>query len=207
VKAAIAIAGIVLAGVGALALRVVLEGRAALAEGDAASARQHHADAIAAWESAARWYLPGAPHVDQAYARLVVSARSNRPHALAAWQAVRRAALATESVWTPHSEDLAAANAALARARAIDPDGATAAGADPAAREAWYAAGLARPVRPSTPAVVLAIGGILCWLAGITLVVRRGFDAAGRVVRRPAVVGIAVTLVGIAGWAAGLYNA
>ncbi|HWU88627.1 MAG TPA: hypothetical protein VN253_15260, partial [Kofleriaceae bacterium] len=63
-------AAIVLAAVGALALRVVLEGRAALADGDAAYAAKRPTEAIAAWETAARWYLPGAPHVGEAYARL-----------------------------------------------------------------------------------------------------------------------------------------
>jgi len=52
-KRAVVVAAIVLAGAGSLAVRVILEGRAALAEGDEAHGRQRPADAIAAWETAA----------------------------------------------------------------------------------------------------------------------------------------------------------
>ena len=120
-RRALAIAAVVLAATFALALRAVTAGRAALAEGDAALAARRPADAIAAWEAAARWYLPGAPHVDEAYARLVRLAAAgeeaggtNPRQALAAWRAVRSAARATRSLWTPHAADLAAADAAIA---------------------------------------------------------------------------------------------
>ena len=63
-------AAVIVAALAALGLRVVLEGRAALVEGDAAIADKRPADAIAAWESAARWYLPGAPHVGEVRRRL-----------------------------------------------------------------------------------------------------------------------------------------
>ncbi|MDQ3368636.1 MAG: hypothetical protein M3680_24675, partial [Myxococcota bacterium] len=112
VTRALVIAGIVLAALGALGIRVVLEGRRALAAGDAALSARRTADAIAAWETSARWYLPLAPHVDDAYARLTGLARSDAKHALLAWRAVRRAALATRSLWTPHAGELAEADAA-----------------------------------------------------------------------------------------------
>ncbi len=205
-KRIVAIAGIVIATLCALGIRVALEGKQALAAGDAALSAKRTTEAIAAWETAARWYLPGAPHVDDAYTRLVSVARADEAHALAAWRAVRRAALATRSLWTPHADDLAVANAEIARRSAADPEGAVAGGPDVATREAWHAARLAADLRPGGFATALAILGILCLLAGIGVVVRRGVTDHGRLVRRPALVGAILTVVGLVGWAAGLYN-
>lgn len=206
-KRALIVIAIVVAGLGALAVRVVIEGRGALADGDAALTAKRPLDAIAAWESAARWYLPLAPHVDEAYARLVEFANSDTKYRIAAWRAVRRAATATRSLWQPHADDLAAANTALAKLSAEHPEGAPAAGQNVAERTAFFAARLAEDRRPSRGAAALAILGILSWLAGIGVVVRRGIDAGGRLVRRPALVGIGLSLVGVVAWAAGLYNA
>jgi hypothetical protein len=198
------VAALVLAALGVLAIRVVLEGRGALAEGDEAAAHGRIDDAIAGWESAARWYLPFAPHVDDAYARLIQLAATDHRHALAAWRAVRASALATRSLWTPHADDLLAANAAIAELASRDPEGAVAGGADAAARKAWHADRLARDPRPRPGPVVLAALGIACWLAGIAVFVRRGFDADGALARRSALAGAAVTIVGLAGWLIGL---
>ena len=215
---------VVVAALAALAIRVVVEGRAALAFGDAASkecyrtwdARPAHPPpfdprpcfaAIDAYETAARWYLPLAPHVDDAYARLVELAKSDPKHALAAWRAVRSAALATRSVWTPHADDLAEANAMIVKLSAEHPEGAGAAGQNVAEKTAFYATRYAADPRPQTAMALLAIAGILSWLAGIGIVVRRGIDAGGALVRRPAALGAALTVVGIVAWAVGLYNA
>jgi hypothetical protein len=206
-KRALVIAAIVLAGLGSLAVRAVLEGRAALAEGDAALTARRPADAIAAWETAARWYLPGAPHVGEAYARLVRLASDDPRHALAAWRAVRSAARATRSLWTPHASDLAAADAAIARLSADDPEASLAGGPDHAARVAWHLGELARDPRPRPAAVALACLGIAAWLSGVAWLVRRGMDASGRLVRRPALAATALTLGGLAAWLLGLYTA
>ena len=199
--------GIVVAALGALAVRVVIEGRSALADGDDAIAAKRTSDAIAAWESAARWYLPLAPHVDEAYERLVTLAKSDPKHALAAWRAVRHAALATRSLWTPHGDDLAAANAAIAKLSAEHPEAAGAAGQNVTERTAFYTERLADDPRPSVGMAALAILGILSWLAGIGVIVRRGVNAAGALAKRPALVGAGLVIAGIVGWAVGLYNA
>ena len=187
--------GIALAGVGAIAVRVVLAGNAALAAGDAAitGARgPEPAEAIAAWERAARWYLPFAPHVDAAYDRLEAVG------SLAAARAIRGAALATGT----HEAARRRADAIIAATLAADPRGATAIPA--AERAAWHAARLAADPGTHAP---LAIAGIVLWLAGLAILVARGLDGAGRLVRRPALVGAALTAIGLLGWAAGLYNA
>lgn len=203
-KGALVVIAIIVAGIAALAVRLVGEGRDALAQGDAAAAEGRIGDAIAGWETAARRYLPLAPHVDDAYARLTSLAGREHRHALSAWRAVRSAALATRHLWTPHADELAAANAAIAELASRDPEGAAAAGPDAAARKQLHTERLAGDRRAGTGALLLAIAGIACWLAGIGLVIRRGFDPAGQLARRPALTGAAVSVLGLAAWALGL---
>jgi len=201
------IAAILVAALGALALRVVLEGRAALADGDAAMDRDQPLTAIRAYETAARWYLPLAPHVDDAYDRLRALTKTKQTGAaLAAWRSIRGAARATRSLWTPHAADLAAADTAIAELSARDPD-AGPAGATTGDREAWYRSRLARDVRPSPGAAVLAGLGIAAWVLGAIAFARWGITASGGLARRPALVAAAAILLGLVSWAVGLYNA
>jgi len=200
------IAGVVVAAVAVLSLRVVIEGRAALAEGDAAMAQHHVVDAIAAWETAARWYLPLAPHVDEAYARLGDVAKQ-QPFALVAQRAIRSAALASRTLWQPHADELAAANAAIASLSADDPEAALAGGPDRATRERWHADQLAGDARPHGFFRVLAALGIACWLGGLAWALRRGTTAEGKPVRRPLTIGAGIAMFGLLAWFLGLYNA
>lgn len=201
VKHAIVIGAIVAAVLGALALRVVVEGRAALAAGDAALAGDRPGEAIRAYETAARWYLPLAPHVGDAYGKLRALAASEDPAvALAAWRAIRGAARATQTLWTPHADDLAAADEAIAIRAAAVPGAGT-------PHASWHRERLARDTRPSTGAAVLAALGILAALGGTLVLVRRGMTPAGSLARRPALASGTVILLGVACWAVGLYNA
>jgi hypothetical protein len=193
VKRALVAAGLVVAVLAAVAIRIVIEGRGALAAGDTQLQAKRVTEAIQSYEAAARWYLPLAPHVDEGYARLVKIAEGDPKHAFAAWSAVRRAALATRSLWTPHAADLARANAALVTLSAAHPDAAPAAGPD---KSAFYARVYAEDPRPSTICILLAIAGILSQLAGIAIAVARSPR-----------VGVVLTIAGVVAWAAGLYNA
>jgi len=184
---------IAVAAIGACAVRVVVEGRGALAAGDTAAAEGRIPDAIASWEAAARWYLPAAPHVDAAYARLVALAGANHRHALAAWRAVRSAALATRGLWQPHADDLLAANAQIAELASRDPEGALAAGADATARKAFHVERLGHSTGPAPGGVFLAALGIVAWLTGI-----------GVALRGPVKPGVAVAALGTIGWVIGL---
>lgn len=197
-RTVIGIVAIVVAGVAAVSVRVVLEGRSALADGDAALADHRPSDAIAAWESAARWYLPFAPHVDEAYDRLrdYAKARSS----VAAWRAMRRAALATRTLWQPHAGDLADANAAIANATTVDPERAPGGIAEPEAYAAWQRTLLAHDGRPSTGATLLAILGIVAWLVGMGMLLNRADRKRFRV---PA----AIAALGAVAWVVGLYTA
>ena len=200
------VVAIVVAALAALALRVVIEGRAALARGDKAMAEHHVVDAIAAWQTAARWYLPLAPHVDDAYDRLTEVAK-DRHFALVAQRAIRSAALATRTLWQPHADELAAANAAIAKLSADDPDAALGGGPDHDSRERWHTERLAAEPRPHGFFRVLAILGIACWLGGATWALRRGVDSAGQPVRRPLQIGAGIAFFGLLAWLLGLYFA
>ena len=221
----VVIVGLVLAVLGALAIRVVIEGRAAIGEGDEWMERKQPLRALDAYETAARWYLPLAPHVDEAYDRMRALTKSEEPGvAIAAWRAIRGAARASRSLWTPHAEDLAEADEAIAKLSARDPlAGAIAEGATTTAdREAWHRARLARDGRPSPGAAALASLGIVLWVSGIVVLVRRGLTPGGVLVRRPALdsasdrrpdisrwalgAGVAI-VVGVLCWLVGLYNA
>jgi hypothetical protein len=203
-RRALAALGIAVAVIGVLALRTVLEGRAALAEGDDALAQKRVGDALASWETAARWYFPGAPHVGEAYERLVGFARDPKhgpATRIAAWRAVRSAAHATTSLWTPHADDLAEADAAIAQLSAADPESAPAI-SDPAQKLAWHQTMLAREPRPSLSRAALAVLGILAWIGGIAVVIRRGASRD-----RPTLYAAGFAIAGLLAWAIGLYSA
>jgi hypothetical protein len=206
VRRIVVIAAVVLALFGALAIRVVVEGKRALAAGDDWRARGKPAEAIRAFEASARWYLPLAPHVEDAYDRLRELTKEPAT-ALRAWRAIRSAARATRSLWTPHGDDLAAADAAIAKLAANDPEGAPVDNDSPAAREAWQQARLSRDSRPGLGSAAFAGLGILMWIGGAVVLARRGITEAGRLVRRPALAGAILIVVGLVCWFAGLYNA
>lgn len=195
----------VLAAFAAAAVRTVHEGRAALREGDEWMLRGKPARAAFSYEAAARWYLPFAPHVADAYDKLR-DLTADPTVALAAWRAIRSAALATRTFWQPHARDLADADTAIADAEAADPRAGAGAGDTTRARVAWYRARL-EPVGPHEPAIALAVLGIALWLGGAIALVRRGVDGAGQPIRTPARRALAVIATGLALWALGLYLA
>jgi hypothetical protein len=47
----------------------------------------------------------------------------------------------------------------------------------------------------------------VAWLGGAAALVRRGIDAKGRPVRRPALIAVTAIVLGLACWTLGLYNA
>ena len=95
----------------------------------------------------------------------------------------------------------------IAKLAANDPQGAAVENDSPAARESWHQARLARDVRPGLGAALFAAFGIVLWIAGAVVLARRGISAAGGIVRRPALIGGIMIVVGLVCWFAGLYNA
>ncbi|HWN71651.1 MAG TPA: hypothetical protein VNM90_28635, partial [Haliangium sp.] len=112
--------GLLLAvGLAAVVTRAVWAGSRALANGDAAQQRGEIGQAVDLWRQAARWYVPGASHVEGAYQRLEDLARAAEQRgdvdtALAAWTGVRSSILATRSFYLPHAERLEPANQRIA---------------------------------------------------------------------------------------------
>ncbi len=195
------IAVIVIAVIGVVSLRAVISGRSALGDGDDWILRGKTAEAIRSYEAAARWYVPLAPHVDTAYAKLRTLTAG--PDALLAWRAIRSAARATRSLWQPHAGDLAEADAAIARLAARDPEAGAGAGATIEDREAWHRARLSEDVRASRGPAVLAGLGIVMLLAGAILLVRPSKPTGGKSRLAP----VMTVALGTVCWLVGLYNA
>ena len=99
----------------ALSTRVVLEGQSELAQSDTAFDAGNLRPALEHARRSATLYVPGAPHVDRAYERLIAIAlgaeAAGQPKtAFLAWQGVRSAALESRHVWLSHPAELERAN-------------------------------------------------------------------------------------------------
>ena len=207
------VAVVVVACLGVVVTRAILDGRAALADGDAAAAAGDHAEAIHQWRRAARWYVPLAPHVGEAYDRLEELARAaeaggDRDTALAAWEGVRSSVMATRSFYTPYADRLDTANARIAELRAATAEDAAAAPRQSQAeRAAWHLELLRRDDSPSVGWSVIALLGFAAWIGGGLLFALRGITADDRLVPRTAAwAGVAVA-AGLVVWMIGLYKA
>jgi hypothetical protein len=227
--------GLLLAvGLAAVVTRAVWAGSRALANGDAAQQRGDLAQAVDLWRQAARWYVPGASHVEAAYQRLEELARAAEQRgdidtALAAWTGVRSSILATRSFYLPHAERLEPANQRIAvlmaaRERALA-SGASGAGApavpdapdpgDASARPlpadasgdpaaAWHYERLAPVPGPSVAWSVLALLGFATWLAGGLIFALRGVTHDDRLVPRTAAYAGILVAAGLVLWLLGL---
>jgi hypothetical protein len=206
--------------------RAVWAGARALANGDAAEQRGEFALAIDLWRQAARWYVPGATHVDAAYERLDALARASEARgdldtALAAWRGVRSSILATRSFYLPHAERLEPANrriavimAALERAPARGAGDATTAPAivlpDDIGDDAgavWHHQRLAPVPGPSPFWSLVAILGFATWLTGGLVFALRGVTPDDRLVPRTAAYAGILVACGLLIWFLGLYLA
>jgi len=200
-----------LVGLGVVVTRVFWDGRAALADGDAAVARGDVPGAIERWRRAARWYAPGADHVEAAYERLETVAReaeahADRPTALEAWRAVRSSILATRSFYTPFPERLEAANRRIAVLMA-DEEVAADPRKDGAERRGWHLALLEKDESPSLPWTALALAGFAAWVGGGFWFARRGVTAEDKLQKKTAIRAGLLIVAGLLMWMIGLYRA
>ncbi|MCC6553372.1 MAG: hypothetical protein IT372_10175 [Polyangiaceae bacterium] len=206
---ALAIAGVIL---GAASARVVIAGEREIAESTAALRRGDAHGAAVHARRAAGGYAPGAPHVRVAYERLIALATTaeglgKAEIALLAWRGVRSAAIETRWIVTPHEDDLARANAAIARisAAAPRPPGTRTDPVAVALREHLEA--LARDEAPRTGWVAALVAGFAAWVAGAIWIVRRAVTVTGSWSFRRATPGVIVCAAGVAAWLLAIWRA
>jgi len=197
---------------GVVVTRAMWEGRSALHDGDDAAARGDIHAAIAKWRRAARWYVPLAPHVGDAYDRLETAARTAEragdiDTALSAWRGIRGSILATRSFYTPESDRLEPANRNIARLMAHVEGNTVDAGSTEAQRQAFHYALLERDESPSVFWAVVALLGFALWIGGAFGFALRVVSEEDRLVRRAAALFGAAVAIGLVIWLVGLYKA
>lgn len=211
-RKAVSIGIAVLFCLGVVVTRAFWDGRRALADGDAAHARGDDREAIVKWRRAARWYVPGAPHVRSAYGRLEALAEAARGRGdaaleLEAWRAIRSSILTTHSFYTPFPAKLDRANQRIAELMARAEPPAIDPGADEAARAAWHLSLLRRDEAPSVGWSFLALLGFAAWVGGGFWFAWRGVTPDDRLDRRQAALSGCLVLAGLLLWMVSLYRA
>lgn len=206
------VAALIAASLAVVVTRAVWEGRSALARGEEALATGDSAEAVRQWRRAARWYVPLAPHVGDAYDRLEEVARAaeaggDRDLALAAWRGIRRSVLATRSFYTPQEHRLEEANRRIAALMAAVEGPAADPERDVAEREAWHLALLERPVGPSVFWSIVAIAGFFLWIGGAFWFAWSGVSDKDRLVRSVAARAGVLVVLGLVIWLIGLTKA
>jgi hypothetical protein len=172
------IAALVLLGLALLvavaSARLLLDGRAHLAEAARFQASGEHERALVALEDAARAYLPGSPYPGRALHRLSLLARSHEmrgetDRARKCWEVVRRSILASRHVVQPHSDLLETAERQLGRL------------ASPPATGGPARSALDRPRDPHPVLSLLLFLGVAAWLGGsVALLIPRSGGGSGR---------------------------
>lgn len=194
-----------------LTARAVIEGRDQMHESDRAFNAGDLRDATVHARRAAVLYAPGAPHVSEAYARLMAiaigSEAANNPEmAILAYSAVRGAALETRHLWIPYRAELERANLGLARLEAQAPSPLVPIGTPEQIQERALRA-LERDDAPRAPWVIGLLLGFALSVAGLVVTVLRGVGLDGRLVPAHARLGFALTLIGAACWTIAAWKA
>jgi hypothetical protein len=192
-----------------LTARVVYDGERELRLSDAAFDRGDVRAATVHARRAAALYVPGAPHIGPAYARLTAiavgaEAAGDQVVAKRAWGAVRGAALETRHLWVVRSSELDEANRNLARLESLA-DRASGPGAARAMQEALGR--LRQDDAPRTPWVAALVLGFLLAAVGLALVGWRGVTADGQIVLGNAKLGLVLAVIGAACWTLAAYRA
>lgn len=195
--------------VGAPWLRVVVDGRADLAEAESLERAGKIWPAVEAYGRAARWWAPLAGHDERALERLEVHAREAEmlrdfELALLAQRERRRALLGTRTPWgVRDAEALRDANEAIVRLQGIGrgpelvEEGASESGAN--ADAPMLARYDALPPGPTGSTYASALAFLLWAVAGVVFVVR-SFGPRGQLQRGPAVRWGALWLISTLAW-------
>ena len=204
---ALGVVGVVLA---VLAVRVIGISRAELAEGHDAEARGEPAVAIGHYRRAARMDVPFAPSPVEAIDRLAdlgsdAEDAGDVELALSAWRSIRAATLGSRSFYVPHAERLREADQHIARLMAAQPPPAMDARLSVQEREAAHLALLEADVGPSPLASLLAILGLVTWVAAALLFATRALGEGDELVPREARRWAGVFALGLGMFVVGLY--
>ena len=164
-----------------IAARVVTSAKAELERGEQLQARGDIDGAILAYRRSARWYAPGNPYVGRALNNLEgIAGAAERDadvdRALAAWRAVRGAAMSTRSFYVPHESRIARADRAIAT---LTTEAAPQAGRTETQRA--ITGGFAEPERPAVLWSLLVLLGWLSWTGGAFLFAPLALDAEDKV--------------------------
>jgi hypothetical protein len=197
---------------GAASMRVVAAGEAEIAASTAALRAGDPRDATLHARRAAGWYAPGAPHVRVAYDRLIALATTaeglgDLETAVYAWNAVRSSAIETRWLVTPHAEDLARADQAIARLSVAAPRPPGTRVDPPAQLERAALEALARDEAPRVGWVAALVVAFVTWSSGAIWVVRRAVDATGRLALSRAAPGLLAIAAGLSLWLLAIWRA
>ena len=187
--------------------RAVSDGEREIAQSDSAFDANDLHGAIQHARRAASAYVPGAPHVERGYARLLAIARgaeaSGQPDvATQAYQAERAAVLESASLLQPFPERLEEANRNLARLAALEVAPEAERGAT--ARKLFQAADQRDPQR--LPFGALLAAGLLLAAAGLAWFARSALAPAGQIHWLRGRWGALTFVVGMALWAAAAFH-
>jgi hypothetical protein len=197
----------VLAGVVAATwVRVVLDGRAELADGDVALAANDVPGALVHLRRAAAAYAPFASHVEVAYDRMrglaqKAEGRGDYDVALASWRAVRAGSIGSRSILRPGRKQRLEADLAIARI--------VAAASEPAGRGGRSATDLGAAERrllapdppPFVPWVLVRVVAVLAGVAAVAWMSRERL-ARGRLLLPLILLGSAMAVFVLGFWAA-----
>ncbi len=193
-----------------LTARLVVDGERALAASERAFDQGDVRAATLHARAAAIAYVPGAPHVDAAYARLVAIATGaeavgDRDVAAAAWRAVRAAGVETRHLWLGRATEVARANRSLARLEALATEPPAVAAAEPVAErlarlEAEASAALDREATPRAPWLVVLSLAFALAIGGCVVIAARGVAPDGALVPSGFRWGLVAFAIGAACW-------
>lgn len=197
---------------GVVAARVLVEGRAELAEGERALAAGDQEGALAHLRRAARWHLPGSPYPARAMDRLealgdAAERRGELRLARRAREAVRGAILSTRSLYTPEAARLPPTNRKIAELLAREEGPAADPGQSEAGRAAFHLALLERDPLPDVAWSLCAVLGFAVFVLGVAAFCWRAITPADTLDRRAALWSGAVLLVGLSCFVIGLMKA
>lgn len=196
---------------GWMTARMLRQGELELRTAQALAATGELEQATIHARKAASYFVPNAPHVPAAYAQLISIAqlaegRGDTQTALFAWNAVRTAAYSSRWISVPHQQEVAIADASIARltSRQPVPYGAN---QDPDARQKKMLDLLSRKNYPRMPWVFALLGGFVAVSVGLLHIGWHGLNHPKANTLPRLRVGIALTAFGLVAWALALWNA